>query len=1065
MKVVPPKNIPFHQSIRTKLVVVSIVVEITMLGLLLSNSMRLLNQTLEEQTQAKLSSISPLLDSALSARLFERDHAGITEILNKLMKSKFSSFQYIVVYDNHGIIYAQSGKINAQQMPALDQNIINTISSGVYNSHTQLTLGNEQVGEVRFGLSLQSLINSRDNLIQQGFIIASVEVLLTFILLSIGGFLLTRHILTLMSATQQVAAGNHDIQIPISSRDEIGMLASNFNLMARAIHDRIDALHVSEQALFVEKERAEITLHSIGDGVITTDTMGNVASMNPVAEQLTGWLLSEAQSRPLADIYRIIDTRSQQPTANLVQYVLEHGDIVGLTEHASLISRSGDVSQVADNAALLMNKAGKVSGVVLVFHNVTEQYRQQALIIAHEAELRKITDILPGPVTHVDRNGSYLFASAAFKQWYGKHASEVIGHNWRELIDTNLQAQLQPYLERALAGENGSVEIKLPIPSGGTRDAIINVLPDFDNNGEVCGYYTIGVDISELRHAEASLVRFRAALDSSVDAIYLIDRKAMRFIDANRTGWESVGLTRDELLKIGPQDLNHEIPSDALVAEFDKILASPAGHGVIRTTQRRKDNSSFPVEVLVQRLVEEGSSQEGQLILVALARDISERISSEKTLHHLAYYDSLTGLPNRLLFNDRLRQAVEESKRRGNFIALMLLDIDRFKNVNDTLGHEAGDKLLREISSRLQVGMRKSDTIARLGGDEFTVIFPDLSDVQDVVRMAQNILIRLALPLIIDGHEIFPSASIGITLYPHDTTDEDALVKFADSAMYHAKAQGRNNYQFYSREMTTHIQERMALETDMRKALERGEFFLNYQPQVDIATGRITGMETLIRWRNSLGKNISPAEFIPLAEETGLIVPIGEWVLETACMQLKAWNNAGYTDLLLAVNVASRQFHDPHFRQAVSQIISTSGISPQSLELEITEGILLQYNEEIRNTFIGFKDAGMKLAIDDFGTGYSSLSYLKRFPIDRLKIDQSFVRDISTDTDDLAIVKAIIALAHALKLDVIAEGVETETQLNLLRSEGCKEYQGYFFARPMDADAFTALLQSSNFPK
>jgi diguanylate cyclase (GGDEF)-like protein/PAS domain S-box-containing protein len=929
------KGIPLHKSIRTKLVIVSIIVEITMLGLLLSNSMRLLNQTLEEQTQAKLSAISPLLDSALSARLFERDHADISEILNKLMKSQYSSFQYIVVYDSRGGVYAQSGKIDTQHMPELDQNVSNTISSGVYNSYTTLTLGSEKVGEVRFGLSLQSLINSRDNLIQQSFFIALVEVMLTFVLLSIGGYLLTRHILTLMSATQQVAAGNHDIQIPITSSDEIGMLASNFNVMTRAIHDRIVALHVSEQALFVEKERAEITLHSIGDAVITTDTHGIVMSMNPVAEELTGWFLSDARGHLLSRIYRIIDTRSQQPAADLVQYVLEHGDIIGLTEHASLISRSGEVYQVADSAAPLMNKAGEISGVVLVFHNVTEQYRQQALIVAHEAELRKITDILPGPVTREDCDGRYMFASAAFEQWFGIRASEVIGLKRSDIIDAALQATMQPYYERALAGEKVSFEATIPLASGGNRDVIINVLPDIGSDGAVCGYYSIGVDISELKRAEANL-------------------------------------------------------------------------------------------------------------------------------HHLAYYDSLTDLPNRQLFNDRLHQAVAEAKRRGTFIAVMLLDVDRFKYINDTLGHEAGDKLLREISTRLQIGTREGDTIARLGGDEFTLIFPDLTDLQDVVRMAQGIVQRLSLPLFIDGHEVFTSASVGITLYPHDTSDEDSLVKFADSAMYHAKAKGRNNYQFYSQDMTTRIQERMTLETDMRGALERGEFFLNYQPQVDIATGRITGMETLIRWRHATGKIIAPAQFIPLAEETGLIVPIGEWVMRAACMQLKAWNNAGYENLLLAVNVASRQFHDPLFVATVNRIISASGISPQSLELEITEGILLQYSEEIRNTFMELKNTGVKLAIDDFGTGYSSLSYLKRFPIDRLKIDQSFVRDISTDADDLAIVKAIIALARSLKLQVIAEGVETATQLALLSSEGCQEYQGYFFARPMDAAAFTALLQASN---
>ncbi|HQS56838.1 MAG: hypothetical protein B7Y56_02290 [Gallionellales bacterium 35-53-114] len=1056
-------GIPFHKSIRTKLVIVSIIVEITMLGLLLSNSMRLLNNTLEEQTQAKLSAISPLLDSALSARLFERDHAGISEILNKLMKSEYTSFQYIVVYDNRGGIYARTGNIDTLNMPAYDQHVSNTLTSGVYNTYTPLTLGNEKIGEVRFGLSLQSLINSRDNLLRQGFFIASVEVLLTFILLGIAGFLLTRHILTLMSATRQVAAGNHNIQIPVTSKDEIGMLAANFNIMARAIHDRIDALHASEQALFVEKERAEITLHSIGDAVMTTDTHGNVMSMNPVAEQLTGWPLPEAKGRPLAKIYRIIDTRSQQPAANLVQYVLEHGNIAGLTEDASLVSRNGAVYQVEDSAAPLMDKAGQVSGVVLVFHNVTEQYRQQAQIIAHEAELRKITDILPGPVTRVDRAGNYLFASAAFEQWFGKRPGEVIGRNRRDVIDAELQARLQPYYERALAGERLSFETTLTMASGTSREVIINVLPDFDSNGAVCGYYSIGFDISELKYAEASLVRFRAALDSSVDAIYLIDRKSMRIIDANRTAWESVGLTREELLQISLQDLEIEMTREALEAEFDKILASSAGHGFIRTTHTRKDHSSFPVEIFIQRINDNGSSQ-NQQILIAFARDITERLNAEKNLHHLAYYDSLTGLPNRLLFNDRLHQAVAEARRRGNFVALMLLDIDRFKNINDTLGHEAGDKLLREISARLQTGVREGDTIARLGGDEFTLIFPDLTDVQDVVHMAEGILQRLSLPLLIEGHEVFTSASIGITLYPQDTNDEDSLVKFADSAMYHAKSQGRNNYQFYSRDMTTRIQERMTLETEMRKALERGEFFLNYQPQVDITTGRITGMETLIRWRNAAGKIIPPAQFIALAEETGLIVHIGEWVMRTACRQLKAWNDAGHTDLLLAVNVASRQFHDPHFLPAVKEIIATSGISAQCLELEITEGILLKYSEEIRSTFLQLRDTGVKLAIDDFGTGYSSLSYLKRFPIDRLKIDQSFVRDISIDADDLAIVKAIIALARSLKLQVIAEGVETGTQLALLRAEGCQEYQGYFFARPMSAEAITALLQTSKQP-
>jgi len=473
-----------------------------MLGLLLSNSMRLLNQTLEEQTQAKLAAISPLLDSALSARLFERDHAGIREILNKLMKSQYESFHYIVVYDNRGIVYAQSGKVDTQKMPVRDEDVSNTFTSGIYNSGTQLTLGSEKIGEVRFGLSLQSLINSRDNLIQQGFIIASVEVMLTFILLSIGGYLLTRHILTLMSATQQVAAGQHSIQIPVSSNDEIGMLASNFNVMTKAIHDRIDALHISERALFEEKERAEITLHSIGDAVMTTDTQGNIVNMNPVAEQLTGWLLSEAIGLPLSTVYNIVDTKSQKLPINAVQYVLQYGNITGLTEQTTLISRSAEMHQITHSAAPLMNKEGEVSGVVLAFHDVTEQYRQQALIVAHEAELKKVTDILPGPVTRTDRDGRYLFMSAAYKQWFGKNPDEVLGLRRNEVVSAETNQHMTPYIQRVLAGESVTFELPLPNPSGGTRETLINLLPDYDSNGDVCGYYTIGVDITERKHAE-----------------------------------------------------------------------------------------------------------------------------------------------------------------------------------------------------------------------------------------------------------------------------------------------------------------------------------------------------------------------------------------------------------------------------------------------------------------------------------------------------------------------------------------------------------------------------------
>lgn len=579
-------------------------------------------------------------------------------------------------------------------------------------------------------------------------------------------------------------------------------------------------------------------------------------------------------------------------------------------------------------------------------------------------------------------------------------------------------------------------------------------------DGKLIGAVVTFIDITERKQNEQALTRFRAALDSSVDAIYIIDSRSMKFVDANRAGWESLGYNRAELLELGPLDLAAEQSRNNISRTIKSLAEFPAGNAVIESIQLRKNGESFPAEISLQALANQYGSADHPHLLVALARDITQHKQAEAELNRLAYYDILTGLPNRLLFNDRLHQAAADAKRRHHYVALILLDIDRFKVVNDTLGHVAGDQLLQEMGERLKHSIRDGDTIARLGGDEFALIFADISDIRDVAQLAQNLLNHLSIPMEIDGREMYSSASLGITLYPTDTDDIETLVKFADSAMYHAKEQGRNNYQFYSEEMTANAQERLRMESNLRRALDRDELFLHYQPQLDIGSGRILGVEALLRWRTDNDELIPPSDFIPLAEETGLIVPIGEWVLKQACKQLKTWYAMGHTQLTMSVNVASRQFRDIHFGYTVHQTIQELGIPAQSLELEITESVLMENTYVITSVLNELKESGVNLAIDDFGTGYSSLSYLKRFPIDRVKIDQTFVRDLSIDNDDLAIVKAIIAMAKTLRLRVIAEGVETEQQLDLLRKEGCDEYQGYLHARPMNADKVTHLLNT-----
>ncbi len=453
-------------------------------------------------------------------------------------------------------------------------------------------------------------------------------------------------------------------------------------------------------------------------------------------------------------------------------------------------------------------------------------------------------------------------------------------------------------------------------------------------------------------------------------------------------------------------------------------------------------------------------------------QDISERKKTESQIRFLAFYDGLTLLPNRLLFVERFNLALSAARRQKGKLALLFLDLDRFKRINDTLGHSVGDRLLQGVGERLRRCVRSSDTItrgdnnraddsvARLGGDEFIISLMDVAHGEDAAKVAARILESLAEPFKLDPHEVFVNASIGISLFPDDGRDLDTLLKNADSAMYHAKESGRGTYQFYSKSMNVAAVRRLSLETRLRKALERNELLLHYQPQIDIESGAVIGAEALIRWQQPEIGLVSPAEFIPLAEETGMIVPIGEWVLRTACAQLKAWHDAGHTSLRMAMNISGSQFRRQQLLPVLQQILAGTGLDPRALELEITESIVMRGADETINTLKEIRAMGPRIAIDDFGTGYSSLGYLKQFPIDVLKIDQSFVRGLATDPADAAITGAIITVARGLNLSVIAEGVETEEQRRLLQAGGCRLMQGFLFGRPVPAGEWGRWLEA-----
>jgi diguanylate cyclase (GGDEF)-like protein len=438
-------------------------------------------------------------------------------------------------------------------------------------------------------------------------------------------------------------------------------------------------------------------------------------------------------------------------------------------------------------------------------------------------------------------------------------------------------------------------------------------------------------------------------------------------------------------------------------------------------------------------------------------RDITDRKSAEARISYLATRDPLTELPNRVLFNDRLEQGIVAARRTGQSLALMFIDLDRFKNINDSLGHQVGDMLLKEVAARMQGCIRKGDTLSRLGGDEFVVTLEGLQQAEDAIQVASKIIKALARPFEIGGHTLNTSCSIGISIFPDDADDDRALMKNADTAMYHAKEKGRNNYQFFSPEMNVRAVERHNLETALRLALERQEFSLHFQPQVDIRTSKVVGVEALLRWHHPERGLLSPATFIAVAEESGLIEPIGQWVLRSACQRAKAWQDAGYPPLKMAVNISARQLNRPReFARGLSRILSSTGLDPRYLELEMTESLLLQNADENIAVLRKLGQDGVRIAVDDFGTGYSSLAYLRQLPIDTLKIDRSFVRDLESDPEDAAIIHAVVAMAHSLDLLVTAEGVETRAQLEALARIGCDEYQGYLFSRPLPAAELAA---------
>ncbi|MDP8901576.1 MAG: EAL domain-containing protein [Actinomycetota bacterium] len=557
--------------------------------------------------------------------------------------------------------------------------------------------------------------------------------------------------------------------------------------------------------------------------------------------------------------------------------------------------------------------------------------------------------------------------------------------------------------------------------------------------------------------------RFRNLLGNLQVGVLLMDSRG-EILLANGRAMALIGLTGDELVGKAHLDTDwdvvYEDGSPFPVEEFPVARAISEGRAVRQVVMGLRAPGRDERVWLLVDAEPEFADDGGVEQVVCTLSDVSERRRAEERLSNLARYDRFTGLVNRDLFADRLDRALARSARTGNPVALMFVDLDRFKDVNDTLGHDAGDELLKEVGRRLLGRVRESDTVARLGGDEFAIILEDLIDERDADVVASDLLDSLAEPVLLDGHEIPVTASIGTAAYPSSRGDE--LLKNADTTMYRAKERGRNASVSYTQEMGLRAAERLDVRSRLRRALEDGEFLLHYQPQVDLVTGRIVGAEALLRWRHPYRGILPPGEFVPVLEETGLIVPVGEWVLETACRQVGLWRASGLPVPRVAVNLSARQLLQDDLVGSVERIVGETGMDPRGLEIEITESTFLEDLPASRRAFERLKGAveGMRISVDDFGTGYSSLTYLKSLPVDTLKIGPPFVSGVPDDPEDVAIATSMIGLTHSLRLDAIAEGVETGEQLAFAREQRCAMAQGYYFSRPLPADAFAGLLAS-----
>ncbi len=858
---------------------------------------------------------------------------------------------------------------------------------------------------------------------------------------------------------------NRIIEWPSCQVNEIDTITNHFKVIAASLQARFGEIstakilleeRVNNRTLELQHERALLRnlIDAIPSLIFYKDTDSCYLGCNKAAEAFLGMTEVELIGKKHHDLFVIEKANNYH---HQDQQVLQTGKAYSFEESG----RYPDGTTVLFNSLTtpFFTPKGDLLGLITICHDITAYKRSEEALSQSQAMLQLVIDNIPQCIFWKDQHEVYLGCNHNFAQMIGISApNAIIGKTdvillRNEQLNTAFFQAINQYIKA-----DGQLEyqrsVSLQLDEHKEIWLEINKIPLYDEKHRVIGILGSFVDVSDRKHAEEKLQQTAKVLENSADAICITDANT-RIIVVNKAFTKITGYQEHEILGqqvnilksgVHEQDFYHEM--------WCSIKSKGQWEGEI--WNKRKNGDIYPEWLNISMIKDEHSKMISNY--VAIFSDITLRKQTEQRLAYLAHYDDLTGLPNRTLFYERLNRAIDHAQQQHHQVAVMFLDLDRFKFINDTWGHAVGDLLLKDVAKRLRECVRQSDTIARLGGDEFTAILENITDTKEAIEVAQKILEMTQNPFFLCGNEMFMTTSIGISLYPNDGENVDTLLKHADAAMYRAKEGGKNNYEFFTAQMNVYAHQRLSLETKLRHALERNELMVYYQPQVHLASGRIIGAEALLRWQRPHGELVLPHTFIPLAEETGLIMEIGDWVLRQTCLQHKIWRNSGKSILRMAVNLSARQFKQPNLLKIVTRIIEETEMDPCLLELELTESTLMQDADSAIKVLSEFKDMGIQIAIDDFGTGYSSLNYLRRFPIDKLKIDQSFIRDIPKAKDDMAIVRAIIALARTLNLQVIAEGVETKEQFIFLKMLKCDEVQGYMFSEPLPHAEFIKLL-------